>query len=294
MKNKTKIIARIIALTSALLLVVAFAVPCLADTGVDQQVLEAFETYVASVNPDAINPCYNALKQQGVNPLDYPYMVSGKLSGDKSFTDWVFNYIPSDDYRYLYCQAAIYDSAGLGSFIAYPNGLFDCEIEIYNNPDGPPEIVFLVNIGEGDPVILRFEEDGGGSCYLRSVEYLDETINDISTISIVLLFNYTDYKFMNGFANTVFMDDSVPNCFSIADFIGGYTVTRPDGVVPPAKTGLFGQLYYILSDAIYGQNVELGSTQEFALTLVSTLLVFCVVLLPVLLVVAMMFKLFRW
>ena len=129
---------------------------------------------------------------------------------------------------------------------------------------------------------------------MREVEYSGGSINDVSTISIVLFFTYADYQMMNGFANTLYMQDNVPNCFSIADFVGGFNNNRPDGVVPSAKTGLFGQLYYILSDAIYGENVVLGSTQDFALTLVTTLLVLCVVLLPVLLVVAIMFKLFRW
>lgn len=50
-------------------------------------------------------------------------------------------------------------------------------------------------------------------------------------------------------------------------------------------TDMYSDLYYVLKDAIYGADVELTGSQEYALTLISTILTYATVLLPVLLVV---------
>lgn len=54
------------------------------------------------------------------------------------------------------------------------------------------------------------------------------------------------------------------------------------------------QLYDILSEAIYGAGATLDSYQEFILTQISTYMAYGVVLLPVIAVIAITIKLFRW
>lgn len=288
MKNK-KILSRILALSAALVLVVALALPCFADSSTDST-LVAFEQYVVSVNPEAINPCYNALIQSDVNPLDYDYMVSGKLSTEKVIDYWFFGDLNQDGYFYEHCYCAIYDS-NEEKFLLDDSGLFYCEIEVDPGLEDP-QIGFFNDEG-GYPFLLTFLDRDPH--FLGSASYQDgEYQGSLDDLYIVMFFEgIYDYKYMNGFSNTLYSDNTIQHNFSINDFVGGYLTNRTDGVVPPAKTGMFGQLYYILSDAIYGENVVLGSTQDFALTLVTTILVMCTVLLPVILVVSIVFKFFR-
>lgn len=61
----------------------------------------------------------------------------------------------------------------------------------------------------------------------------------------------------------------------------------------PIRTGMFGQLYSILRDAIFGKDVVLDSNQDFVLTQISTWMTYIVILLPILVVGLIVFKLFR-
>lgn len=54
------------------------------------------------------------------------------------------------------------------------------------------------------------------------------------------------------------------------------------------------QLYDILKEGIYGAGATLDSYQEFVLTQISTYMAYGVVLLPIIAVIAITIKLFRW
>lgn len=82
-----------------------------------------------------------------------------------------------------------------------------------------------------------------------------------------------------------------------ADFNGGVymTVEYTTEYVPKENTtrsGMFGQLYNILRDAIFGKDVLLDDSQDFVLTQISTWMTYIVILLPILVVGVVLFKIF--
>ena len=60
----------------------------------------------------------------------------------------------------------------------------------------------------------------------------------------------------------------------------------------PTRTGLYGECYHIIRDALYGKNAVLDSTQEFAITQVSTWMTYIVILLPFVVVAIILFRIF--
>lgn len=72
-------------------------------------------------------------------------------------------------------------------------------------------------------------------------------------------------------------------------YLSEYEESDPNA---PTRSGLFGELYYIIRDALYGKNAVLDPTQEFALTQVSTWMTYIVILLPFLVVAIILFRVF--
>lgn len=59
-----------------------------------------------------------------------------------------------------------------------------------------------------------------------------------------------------------------------------------------SRSGMFGQLYNILRDAIFGKDVILDNSQDFVLTQISTWMTYIVILLPILVVGIVLWRVF--
>ena len=299
MKNKSKIIARILALTSALVLVVALALPCFADTSItdrSEEVLIAFNNMLpASMNTDAY---HEFLSVYGNDLFTYDTFVSGtfyngtvdtglySLSNYLGFIECVtFAYVKiiGDEPRHIIVPKGEKYYVGLNSLDGINVNFSVLTSLDFENYEEIATVVYTQSVDTDGMILLT-----PSSFRLFGTEL---PLEAVEVIQFGFVASHQDVVTMNTIPKVLFNDGAVA---SPREFYNAYFYNRTDGVVPPLKSGMFGQLYYILGDAIFGTTVGIGTAQEFALSLVCTLLVFIVILLPVLLVVAMVFKLFRW
>lgn len=292
MKNK-KLLSRILALTSALILVVALAVPCFADEMHQNELLldsevTALVDYVYGYSP------YDSVIDPFV-AFDDPYAFSNSPVGFW-VKPWAVTgtFMGTQNVRYLLndCSVLVYHPEH-GNFVLQHTGIV---IDVCMWGDS-----IEICAGDSDELILEYD-----------VSYYNVDITTYTTYTFDDLYIYgRDYE-INGlelfvliYDKVTYMDNLVEllttdnaGIFYPSAFIEGYysndVTNSPSTPNEPTRSGMFGQLYYILSDAIYGEGVTLDPTQDLALTLVCTLLVLCTVLLPVLLVVGIMIKVFRW
>lgn len=306
MKNK-KILSRILALCSVVVLLFALAIPCFADeTSQVPTNAELWELFAQQDDDNNGNVAYKELRAVGFDDHDiYSVGTIYTFSQNVSYLDYFFTYGYWGNILNEQNQGALDIPLAYGAVTLTMGG------------SNEPDLIYYINrlsinyLSGAELTIYGYDSDG--IVFNLSYRGDDYAFNELSLginddydymvsdgqnqdmLDVALMIGYWDLYGASDYVRAITDDAysiSYPAGFAYG-YTSGYTANRPDGVVPPAKTGLFGQLYYILSDAIYGENVVLGSTQDFALTLVTTLLVLCVVLLPVLLVVAIMFKLFR-
>jgi hypothetical protein len=127
--------------------------------------------------------------------------------------------------------------------------------------------------------------DGVTGTIITWLYFTEETPDEFTLIQGMINFVDGSSSVSNDISYVITDDDT----FSITVYC-----LRDSGSTAPTKSGLFGQLYNILADAIYGDGAVLDGTQDFALTLVVTLLVLATVLLPVLLVFCFLLRFLRW
>lgn len=164
-----------------------------------------------------------------------------------------------------------------------------------------PELLFPAS--DASIINLQFTSllysDGGAV----SVVYSCRTYFFVSLVDVVVIFTENDA--------TIFIDNGVteydPEVFTIEELDAIFTSsccwvyqklqipetpdtpTDPDA---PTRSGLYGECYYIIRDALYGKNAVLDSTQEFAITQVSTWMTYIVILLPFVVVAIILFRIF--
>lgn len=309
MKNK-KILARIIALTSALVLVVALALPCFADEPPSNAQLWA--AFVEN-DPEIVdNFAVENLASNGFFdvPIDLCATIhSFQLNVEQFDTFYNYplfgNYISANSQTPIYFENILYRGAvtftpSSGDFplevwyfdkmimdvrpLAYVYIYFD-DMETNSRALA---FEYTYNAGNYDLALLSFNDD--------EFEFSLGTLTDdrVDVAVLTPIYNATAYDDIFRCITDDTYGVSYPSGFALgynSNTNGSDTPVTPD---EPTRSGMFGELYEILGDAIYGDGATIDGTQDLALTLVATLLVFCVILLPVLLVVAMMFKLFRW
>lgn len=311
MKNK-KILFRILALCSVVVLLFALALPCFADeTEQPFTNAELWELLAQQDDNYNDNSAYALLRENQFNDIDiyevgYLYLFSMPVSYIVEFFRYdSFDLIldpnerinPEIYFWYVYGLVTLTIDGSVE-----PDLVYDIDSIEFNCQNGYGAYVLGSDSNGNEVFEIRYDfydgayefssiDIGNGRYHYSSGD--DQNNDELDFVVLVDQYScfYGD-DFYRSFTDDQYVKFN-PRGFALG-VNSGYAVKRTDGVVPPAKTGLFGQLYYILSDAIYGENVVLGSTQDFALTLVTTLLVLCVVLLPVLLVIAILFKLFRW
>lgn len=312
MKNK-KLISRIFALSAALVLVVALALPCFADENTDSKDWNTFYFYIDEKNPEYNdNLAYRSLKNADynefpINPIESLVLFSYvPIIGDSFYIYGAVGFYASSDSQDLY---ELYHSFGKGYVSFRPsldseNPLYEymiCGLRVRILPTAYVEYYFEDE--NGDRALSLYYEYSDGDYLLTTVvlgdidiEVTDQSVLDGAVIDFAYVVVDFDVKASYDYIRCL-TDDT----FSVeypSGFASGYAsgiANAPDGDTSnePTRSGMFGQLYYILRDAIYGENVVIDSTQDFSLTLVCTLLVLCTVLLPVIVVVAFLFKAFR-
>lgn len=283
MKNK-KILSRILALSAALLLVVALAVPCFADapattaeTSLSPEVEEFFDSwsayaYISDINlPDLL----------GDRIFDYKAVSLTKLSDASAIP---IRAIPTID------MAADYYIKTPASQIVYSSIGSDISIWYDEGASSDLSLIFPTNGGD---LVLGFTYNFDGTFNLQVVRFNNQIYegDSISEFVIFLGFDGEVYAMNDLSALLGGVEGSVAYP---AEFLRGYSSNTGTAPVEPTRSGMFGQLYYTLRDAIFGKDVVLDGTQDFALTQMATWLTYAVVLLPVIIVVCFCFKCFRW
>ena len=285
MKNN-KILSRLLALSAVLVLVSALAIPCFADapaataeTSLSPEAEEFFNswsayTYITDINlRDLI----------GDQIFDYKAVSLTKLSNASAIRISAVPQldIAADYYIKTPASHIIYSSTGSDISVWYDEGgSYDLYLT-FPTDGGDLNLTFTVNVdGTFNLYGVRFNNQSyEGTSFSEFVIFLGfdgeaHAMNDLSAL-------------LGGFEGSV----AYP-----AAFYDGYTANSgSDGgsFVPTAKTGMFGQLYYILKDAIYGENAVIGTTQDFILSEIATITVYAFVLMPLLIGVVFFVRIFR-
>lgn len=297
MKNK-KIISRVLAIFVVLVLMVSMALPAFADEGVDSN-LASWEQFYFTYSPNYGNLAFdeiylsdfnNVLIQSvsdfylfSVTPVDIPYyQIGGTL-----------NTFYGNDVQY---SGEYYIGEGYGEVVytkdGSPAGFSFSQLAVYIASDLRLEFIFYDIEGNTLLTVLYDWVNGTGETRLEfdfAYDSRGEIEFDVLDVAFAIYDN--SLQFSDDVVKT-FSQDAYKR-FSPSTFYDGmYLSNRPDGVVPPARTGLFGQLYYILYEAIYGADAVIGTTQDFILTQIATWLTFAVVLLPILVVAIFLWRVF--
>lgn len=279
MKNN-KLFSRVLALSAALLLVVALAVPCFADAPdtVPDDALEAFyDSWEVSPHP--------ILKDVlGDRILSYSAVSYGSLSSGRLSTPTGIPIYGLTVYRAV---GDVYLVDSEGGYLALENQ----SIEFNADADSPD---FLLTVSDSNNTLMFVYIPDGAALSLVQVKVNGNEL-DLDSVSFSVFIGFTDsVNYMNDFA--LLLGGTQDSVAYPAEFYEGYIANTNggSGSASTAKTGLFGQLYYILKDAIYGEGVAIGSYQDFMLTQISTWTVYALVFIPIIIGVCFMVKCFRW
>lgn len=142
-----------------------------------------------------------------------------------------------------------------------------------------------------------FYKTGDGFCSY-SMSLFDQQV--VHTTFVIKSFNfnngdcYYEELFGNYSAGEVALTSIYKSNLNPSDVVFlYYTTASSGGSDAPTRSGMFGQLFTIIKDAIFGQDAVLDSTQEFTLTQISTWMTYIVLLLPIFVVAAILIKCFR-
>lgn len=275
MKNK-KFIARALALFATVVLMVALAVPCFADAAID----DALTSFNGSLSSDAYNPAYlDLVDGMGSTFFDADTLISGHLVGvgDRF-------YLSSANY-------GTYQLHGIVSVVAdgvqlNPSLGGYIEVMFYD------EYVSFAFVDDSDEVYLCLDCSYN---YQDNSVIVDDVQGNVAVNNVYVAFaGGNDSLSALGFVSPALHGEGYDNVvYYPRAFLNGYG-SNADGSTVTTRSGLFGKLYYILRDAIYGQNVVLDNAQDFTLTQMATWLTYAVVLVPIIFAVVVTVKMFRW
>ena len=256
--NNKKTIARIFAIFFAMALVVALALPCFADDTSDidyDQIYNDFINYYGLADSLELQTLVEQYGAEQFMIQDYLYIINdcsiyvGKiLQGNTLPTLGPYKI----DY-YSYYQSLSY----------FAMSVEDTVFSIYG-----PSVVYEWNYHDIAYYMLVDNENMRLDFVLEYYYNFDsgyyelDTSNEFVT-NLVFLTNTPIDDIMPVFSETY-------STYSPKEFLNGYTsnktVVSDPSFVPTSKTGLFGQLYYILKDAVYGSDTVIGTSQDFILT----------------------------
>lgn len=296
MKNK-KIISRVLALSAALILIFALALPCFADEEIDrmEEWQRFYDAYAHELNSGPFEELYaNDFGGYDIDTISDLYVFS--ITGQELVPYGFFETVP-------YLDLQFEDSGAVGY------GYGEMILNFNNNNNNLAGVSFhSIHFSYGTQFYINFEfydysanvvaylsySFVGGAFILDEVGIGDDVFgpNDIAAVDIAFLLGEKSLSYSDDCVRS--LTDDYYDRLSPQGFNKGtsYSVERPDGVVPPARTGLFGQLYYILYEAIYGADAVIGTTQDFILTQIATWMTFAVVLLPILVVAIFLWRVF--
>ena len=285
MKNK-KILARIFALTMTVALVFALAIPCFAA----EPTVENFDDLIPH------GTSVSALEEFLVfspSVYDYDYLTYGRLYDEQNNCMFVHGEdIPFGDSFLLQCDLVIaYDSPD-GMWALFVQGALVIStfadtfvtVNIIDTQSGGLVCIVNYDIVNADAPSI----EGGLDFQFNNLTFntagsgRDDSVTNASLISICLGAQNETLGFSNNLAQLLFGPTFVavsPYSYSV-----GFS-SASDSAGVPVRSGMYGQLYDILRDAIFGKGVTLDNTQDYALTLLATVMSYVTVLAPVILVV---------
>lgn len=287
MKMKTnKILSRLLALSAVLVLVAALALPCFADapaataeTSLSPEAEEFFNSWFAYAYITDIN-----LRDLiGDQIFDYKAVSLTKLSDVAAIP---ISAVPTIDMAADYyiktpASQTIYSSTG-------------SDISIWYDEGGSSDLTLTFPTNGGD-LALGFTYNFDGTFNLYVVRFNNQVYTGTSISEFVIFLGFDgEVHAMNDLS--ALLGGVGGSVAYPAAFYDGYTANSGSGggsFVPTAKTGMFGQLYYILKDAIYGENAVIGTTQDFILSEIATITVYAFVLMPLLIGVVFFVRIFR-
>lgn len=282
MKNK-KILSRVLALSATLILVVALAVPCFADTPVNvpDGALDAFyNNWGAS---DMID--INLREIYGYDIFDYSAISLTTLlpNGTYSISSAPVGSISADFYVKKLSSGEVYT-------------LSNSQIATWYDEGGSQDITLYFGSANDNKFVLNYYKDYNTNSYmLTSATWMGTIYHGTDIPDFVIFVGFRNSPaFMNDLS--VLLGGTQDSVAYPAEFLQGYTSNTGSGSAPiePTRSGMFGQLYYTLRDAIFGEDVVLDGTQDFTLTQMATWLTYAVALLPAIICVCFCFKCFRW
>ena len=283
MKNK-KIFFRVLALVGVAVLMFALAVPCFAD--VPEDVPDgALDAFYDEWQLPLENMPFDLREIYGNAIFDYNSVLCSVLTDELLHLDPI-SLLPLTADVIVYIPTVGVLSGTNVSFDTWYDG-------------GGSEELFVDFEVDSHQIRTIFERDftntNSYACRLQTFRVDDSTLDSLLYDDIVIFLGVKNpYIISDEFI--VLIGGTFDDVQHPARFLRDYIANGGGGgdiPTEPTRSGMFDELYVILRDAIYGKDVVLDGAQDFSLTLVTTLLVFATVLLPVLLVIAIMFKLFR-
>lgn len=288
--NKNKISIRVLAIIVTLILTFALAIPCFADE--EQNVV--YDSFIAQIPAEMNTPAFEGLVYTaGADLMYYDTVCSGYLTTGENLTGLAGN---SNDFTAVVQGDFVIDAAGEITFLQNSYLFATCSpdfmtIVIMRDLSLESSMEAFFTYG------LTIDDEGLFHAYLGDlmVNGVSIPVEDASSVSIA----YGLYNHYTGLHNNVpsvlfgSYDVLHPTTYRIAYEQGSLGGSGDDGVVvEPTRSGMFGQLYYIFRDAIFGKDVILDSTQDFVLTQISTWLTYIVLLLPILVIGIILWKVF--
>ena len=283
MKNK-KIITRVLTLLASVVLVFALTLPCFADE--EQNVV--YDSFIEQIPVEMNTPALEGLiYMTGVDIMEYDTVCSGYLSNGENLLGLGDNPDVS-----FFLQGDFVIGVGQSDTLFLQNHvvLISCSsvsmtVFIYEYlPSDDPVAFFTYGINARDGLTYAYLVEFGITGMSFSVE-------DASSVSIA-------YGLYNHYTN---LHNNVPSVlFGSSDVLhpATYRTAYEQGSLSggdsgdTVRSGMFGQLYNILKDAIFGSDVTLDNNQDFVLTQISTWLTYIVLLLPILVVAIILWRVF--
>ena len=147
-------------------------------------------------------------------------------------------------------------------------------------------------------ILTDFIDDEGTPTAITESVFFDFDADSLKFSPFLINFVFGNSELPEVTVNTTI--DGVSQVFDIPhaqwDIIGlSMTLEYTTEYVPKdnaTRSGMFGQLYNILRDAIFGKDVSLDDSQDFVLTQISTWMTYIVILLPILVVGVILFRIF--
>ena len=284
--KKNKISIRIFAIIATLILTFALAIPCFAD----EEQNEVYDSFISQIPAEMNTPALEGLMYMvGDDLMAFDTVCSGYVTAEQDLTGFAGH---DSDFQAVVQGDFVIDNAGeiyfcQNYYLVVSSSADFLTIVILEDLDLDTSIVAFFTYG------ISIDDMGLHYAYLGDLNVggMSIPVEDASSVSIA-------YGLYN---NTTGLHNNVPSVlFGSFDVLhpATYSTAYEQGTLGGGDngdtvcSGMFGQLYNILKDAIFGSDVTLDNNQDFVLTQISTWLTYIVLLLPILVIGIILWKVF--